>query len=193
MTEAAIAPVRALPLAELPAAALRIAAGFASRSVEGLAAVQIGPGLDDGTVMVRAAAPTRAVEITAQGACARRLALPTAALRAALKLDRAAEHVAIVREAGELVSLRTFSPVCTVGVSMPVAHGVQPLRFPPVEPGPCEVGFDAALLRATLADLAPLSTLTIEPYARGLQITGEAEGVSVFALLAGVAKVGADE
>jgi hypothetical protein len=55
------------------------------------------------------------------------------------------------------------------------------------------VGFDPALLRATLADLAPLSTLLIEPYARGLQITGEAEGVSVFALLAGVAKVGADE
>ena len=192
MTEAAIAPVRALPLAELPAAALRIAAGFASRSVEGLAAVQIGPGLDDGTVMVRAAAPTRAVEITAQGTCTRRLALPTAALRAALKLDRGAEHVAIV-EAGELVSLRTFSPVCTVAVSMPVARDVQPLKFPPVEPGPCGVRFDPALLRATLADLAPLSTLTIEPYAHGLQITGEAEGVSVFALLAGIAKVGADE
>jgi hypothetical protein len=159
--------------------------------VEGLAAVQIGPGLDDGTVMVRAAAPTRAVEITAQGTCTRRLALPTAALRAALKLDRAAEHVAIV-EAEQLLSLRTFSPVCTLAVSMPEAHG-QPLKFPPVEPGPCQVGFDPALLRATLADLAPLSTLTIEPYAHGLQITGEAEGVSVFALLAGVAKVGADE
>jgi hypothetical protein len=192
MTEAAIAPVRALPLAELPAAALRIASGFASRSVEGLAAVQIGPGLDDGTVMVRAAAPTRAVEITAQGTCTRRLALPTAALRAALKLDRAAEHVAIV-QAEQLLSLRTFSPVCTLAVSMPEALHAKPLRFPPVEPGPCEVGFDPALLRATLADLAPLSTLLIEPYAHGLQITGEAEGVSVFALLAGVAKVGADE
>ena len=191
MTEAAIAPVRALPLAELPAAALRIAAGFASRSVEGLAAVQIAPGLDDGTVTVKAASQARAVQITAWGACTRRLALPTAALRAALKLDRGAEHVAIV-EAGELVSLRTFSPVCTVAVSMPEAR-VEPLRFPPVEPGPCGVRFDPALLRATLADLAPLSTLLIEPYARGLQITGEAEGVSVFALLAGIAKVGADE
>jgi hypothetical protein len=191
MTEAAIAPVRALPLAELPAAALRIAAGFASRSVEGLAAVQIAPGLDDGTVTLMAASQARAVQITAQGCCTRRLALPTAALRAALKLDRGAEHVAIV-QAEQLLTLRTFSPVCTVAASMPEAH-VEPLRFPPVEPGPCGVRFDPALLRATLADLAPLSTLTIEPYAHGLQITGEAEGVSVFALLAGIAKVGADE
>ena len=192
MTEAAIAPVRALPLAEMPAAALRIASGFASRSVEGLAAVQIAPGLDDGTVTLMAAAPTRAVQITAQGCCTRRLALPTAALRAALKLDRGAEHVAIV-QAEQLLTLRTFSPVCTVAASMPEALDAEPLRFPPVEPGPCGVRFDPALLRATLADLAPLSTLLIEPYAHGLQITGEAEGVSVFALLAGVAKVGADE
>jgi hypothetical protein len=160
--------------------------------VEGLAAVQIAPGLDDGTVTLMAASQARAVQITAQGCCTRRLALPTAALRAALKLDRGAEHVAIV-QAEQLLTLRTFSPVCTVAASMPEALDAEPLRFPPVEPGPCQVRFDPALLRATLADLAPLSTLLIEPYARGLQITGEAEGVSVFALLAGVAKVGADE
>lgn len=195
MTKAAIAPVRALPIAELPAAALRIAAGFATEKVEGLAAVHVAPGLDDGTVLVTAASPTRAVQITATGSCTRRLALPVLALRAALRRDRGAEHLVIV-EGGDpgQVSVRTFSPVCTVAVTVPEALDAAPLAFPPVEPGPCQVRFCSALLRAMLSDLAPLPLVTLEPYRLGLQATGEAEGVSVFALLAGVAsKAGADE
>ncbi len=47
-----------------------------------------------------AASPTRAVQITGQGSCTRRLALPVLALRAALKRDRAAEHVAVVEADG---------------------------------------------------------------------------------------------
>jgi hypothetical protein len=54
------------------------------------------------------------------------LALATAALRAALKLDRVAEHVTIV-QAGELLSLRTFSPVCTMAMAMPEAGDGTPL------------------------------------------------------------------
>lgn len=59
---------------------------------------------------VTAASPTRAVQITAQGSCTRRLALPVLALRAALKRDCAAEHVAVVEGGGGLVSVRTFQP-----------------------------------------------------------------------------------
>ena len=188
MTEAAIAPVRALPLAELPFVALRIAAGFASRSVEGLNAVQIAPGLDDGTVQVTAASQTRAVQVTAAGSCTRRLALPVLALRAALKRDPGAEHVVIVEGDGGLVSVRTFSPSCTVSVGMPEVHEASPLVFPAVEVGPCQVAFSGSLLRSLLSDLSPLPVVRIEPYSNGLTLTGEAEGVTAFALLAGIAE-----
>ena len=72
--------------------------------------MHIAPGVYGDTFTVTAASPTRAVQITAQGSCTRCLALPVLALRAALKRDRAAEHVAVVEGGGGLVSVRTFQP-----------------------------------------------------------------------------------
>ncbi|MFM8968496.1 MAG: hypothetical protein ACKOGI_11270 [Vulcanococcus sp.] len=56
------------------------------------------------------------VQLTAEGHCTRRLALPAGAVQAALRRDRHAEHALIVLGDDGLVSLRTFSPSCTVAV-----------------------------------------------------------------------------
>ena len=56
-----------------------------------------------------------AVQITVQGSCKRQLGLPVQALRTALRRDPDAEHVVII-DGGDvsLLSVRTFSPSCTV-------------------------------------------------------------------------------
>lgn len=56
------------------------------------------------------------VQLTAEGHCTRRLALPAGAVQAALRRDRHAEHAVIVLGDDGLVRLRTFSPSCTVAV-----------------------------------------------------------------------------
>lgn len=63
-----------------------------------------------------AASSTRMVQLTAEGHCTRRLALPAGAVQAALRRDRHAEHAVIVLGDDGLVRLRTFSPSCTVAV-----------------------------------------------------------------------------
>ncbi|MFM8675188.1 MAG: hypothetical protein ACKOCA_09265 [Vulcanococcus sp.] len=56
------------------------------------------------------------VQLTAEGHCTRRLALPAGAVQAALRRDRHAKHAVIVLGDDGLVSLRTFSPSGTVAV-----------------------------------------------------------------------------
>lgn len=185
MSDGAIAPVRAMPLAEIPAVALRIASGFATASGNLLDCVQLSPGLEEGQVTVFAASPTRVVQITADGTCTRRLALPVKALQAALRRDRDAEHATIVEGETGLLSVRLFSEACTVATAMPEGDGA-PLTFPEVTPGPCEVTFNPGLLRTMLNHLQPLRGITIEPFATGLMLQGVCEGMSATALLAGI-------
>jgi hypothetical protein len=141
-----LAAGKASPLAEPPAGALRIAAGFAKARVEGLDAVVINPSTTEGEAIIAGAQPCSAVELTAQGTCRRQIDLPVLALRSALRHDPNAEHIVIV-ETGEAaqVSVRTFSPSCTVAVGMPERVGAA-LNLPPTTPGPCEVSFDTTLL-----------------------------------------------
>ena len=184
--EASITPVQALPTAELPAAALWIAQGFASPLLEGFNCVQIKPGLEEGTVMVQAAGPHRLVQITATGTCTRPVALPARAVRVALQRDRGAEHVVIVDGENAMVSLRTFSPSCSTATAMPEAMNAAPFPAPVVDPGACQVGFNVQLLLELMRDLKTLALVELMPFARGLQVTGSGDGLSVFALLAGV-------
>lgn len=185
MSESTLAAVKASPVAELPASALRIAAGFASTRVEGLDAVVLKPGRQDGEVIITAAQPCRAVQITAQGTCQRQLGLPVKALRSALLLDRSAEHVVIVDGDIGMLSLRSFSPNCTVSVMLPEAQGAS-LNMPPTTPGPCEVSFATLLLANMLRDLQPLADVHLEPFSKGLAVSGQGDGFSLFALLAGI-------
>ncbi len=186
MTASGLAAVKASPLAEMPAAALRIAAGFATGRVEGLDAVVVKPGTAEGEVLITAAQPYRAVQITVQGSCKRQLGLPVQALRTALRRDPDAEHVVIV-DGGDvgLVSVRTFSPSCTVAVAMPECIDAA-LNLPPTTPGPCEVRFDTSLLSSMLRDLQPLNDVQLEPFSTGLALSGQGDGYTVLALIAGI-------
>lgn len=186
MSASGLAAVKASPLAEIPAAALRIAAGFATARVEGLDAVVIKPGPAEGEVTITAAQPCRAVQITVQGSCQRQLGLPVQALRTALRRDPDAEHVVIV-DGGDvgLLSVRTFSPSCTVAVAMPECTDAA-LNLPPTTPGPCVVRFDTSLLSSLLRDLAPLNNVQLEPFSTGLALSGQGEGFAVLALIAGI-------
>jgi hypothetical protein len=186
MTASGLAAVKASPLAEIPAAALRIAAGFAAARVEGLDAVVIKPGPAEGEVTITAAQPCRAVQITMQGSCQRQLGLPVQALRAALRRDPDAEHVVLFDDGDVgLLSVRTFSPSCTVAVAMPECIDAA-LNLPPTTPGPCEVRFDTSLLSSMLRDLQPLKDLQLEPFSTGLSISGHGDGYTVLALIAGI-------
>jgi hypothetical protein len=186
MNASGLAAVKASPLAEIPAAALRIAAGFATARVEGLDAVVIKPGQAEGEVIITAAQQYRAVQLTVQGSCKSQIGLPVLALRGALRRDSEAEHVVIV-EAGDAaqVSVRTFSPSCTVAVAMPECVGAA-LNLPPTTPGPCRVNFDTTLMACLLRDLQPLMHVALEPFSKGMAISGQGDGFSVFALLAGI-------
>lgn len=182
MTASGIAKVRNTPICEVPAQALRIAAAFAAASTPGFDGVSIRPGVEEGEVVMLAASGSKAIQVTATGACERPLALPTGALRAVLRRDASAEHVAVVEaEAG--LSVRTYSEATTVSSLM--AEASVQFQMPVPQPGPCEVGFARALLSNALKDLAPLDTVEIEPFATGLQITGQGDRFSVHALIAG--------
>ena len=186
LLEASIAPVQALPIIELPAAALWIAQGFASPLAGGFSAIQIRPGLEDGKVTVLAASPQRMVQITATGSCSSPLALPAKAVKAALQRDRGAEHVVVVEGENALVSLRTYSASCSTATTMPLATDAAPIPSPSVMPGECQVGFNTALLHDLMRDLKALATVELQPFAHGLQVLGSGEGFAVWALLAGV-------
>jgi hypothetical protein len=60
------------------------------------------------------------------------------------------------------------------------------LNLPPTTPGPCEVNFDTTLLACLLRDLQPLKNVSLEPFTKGMAISRQGEGFSVFALLAGI-------
>ena len=58
-------------------------------------------------------------------------------------------------------------------------------QMPVPTPGPCQVGFACGLLSNALKDLACLTTVEIEPFATGLQITGQGDRFTAFCLVAG--------
>jgi hypothetical protein len=48
------------------------------------------------------------------------------------------------------------------------------------------VNFDTTLLACLLRDLQPLKNVALEPFTKGMAISGQGDGFSVFALLAGI-------
>ena len=60
------------------------------------------------------------------------------------------------------------------------------LNLPPTTPGPCEVSFDTTLLACLLRDLQSLKEVALEQFSKGMAISGQGDGFSVFALLAGI-------
>ena len=183
MTASGIASVRNIPICELPAEALRIAAAFAATSTPGFDGVSIRPGVEEGEVVMLAASGSKAISVTCIGSCQRALALPTSALLAVLRRDPDAEHVAVVEAASAGLSVRTFSTSTTVSCVMPEISVT--FQMPVPTPGPCQVGFARGLLSNALKDLSGLDTVVIEPFATGLQITGRGERYSVHFLVAG--------
>lgn len=172
-----------MPICEVPAQALRIAAAFAAPSTPGFDGVSIRPGVEEGEVLLLAASGTKAISITCLGTCQRALALPTGALRAVLRHDPGAEHVAVVEAPDAGLSVRTFSSSTTVSSVMPEV--AVSFEMPTPKAGACEVSFVRPMLSSILRDLAPLETVEIEPFATGLQVTGQGDRFSVHALIAG--------
>jgi hypothetical protein len=188
MTAATLAPVKATPLAEVPAAALRIAAGFASLTDPDLACVGIRPGDGDDQVIVSAASPAKAVELRTTGRCQRHVSLPIRALQSALRRHGDAEHAVVADADDGLISLRTFSESTTVSVSMPESSGAA-LNLPEAVPGAFQVEpllFSPGLLISTLRDLQAAGSVQIQPFGFGWILRGEAETYTVKAFVAGM-------
>ena len=188
MTEAVLTAVKASPLAEVPATALRIAAGFASLREADLACVGIRPADADDQVVVAAASPTRAVELLVNGRCKQTLLLPIKPLQSALRRHRDASHAVISEAEGGLVSLRTFGQACTVAVVMAQASGAA-INMPTFAPGAFAVEplrFAPALLISTLRDLQPVGNIQIQPFGYGWILRCETEAVSARAFVAGM-------
>lgn len=183
MTASGIAKVGISPICEIPAPALRIAAAFASTNTPNFDGVAIRPGVEEGEVLLLAASGSKAISVTCIGTCQRPLALPTGALRAVLRRDPDAEHVAVVEAADAGLSVRSFSASTTIATVMPEV--VVSFQMPTPKPGACEVGFVRPMLSSILRDLAPLETVEIEPFATGLQVTGQGDRFSVHCLIAG--------
>lgn len=185
MTESGIATVRNTPICEVPAQALRIAATFSAVNTPNFDGVLIKPGVNEGEVMLLAAQGSKAVQILCEGNCQRSVGLPTGALRAAMRRDPEAEHVAVVKtDSG--VSLRTYSGSTTVAVSMP--ETTITFTMPTPEPGASEVSYARNLLTTTLRDLTPLVSVQLEPFKNCLQLTGQGDSFSLYALIAGYAE-----
>ena len=179
MTEAAIAPVRALPLAEMPAQALRVAASFAAELVS------IHPG-SDGQVLVTGAQGSRGVEVCCDGQCTAEVTLPAAAVRAALNRLRDAEHASIVGGDDGLLTLRLYEPSSTLAMSMP--SGGSGVRLPEAVASD-QIGalaIDAGVLARAMAPLRGFGTLRIETFSQGWQLSGAAGDLTVRALVCGV-------
>jgi hypothetical protein len=186
---AEIEPVRAKasPLAEVPFAALKAAAGFADYRHEQFDAVHLRPGHDEGVVVISAACSARGIEVTCEGVCQRHVALPVTGLLASLRRHRDAQHVAMAKtDAG--LSVRTYSPTATVITTIPESGGV-PMTLPAAPAGEFEIDplyFNPTLLIQTLRDIQPAETVGITPFSMGWQIKARCDEFEAVCVIAGM-------
>lgn len=189
MLAAEIEPIRAkaLPLVEVPAIALRIAAAFADPMHDSLRTVWIRPGVDEGEVIVSAASAPRMVEIACQGSCQRSVGLSVTALRNTIRRHKDAQHAVIVpNEIG--LSLRTFSADCTVALQMAEVEGTPtPMQSAPAGQFVSDpFHFDTRLLIDVLRSIEGAQTVAIHPFSLGWSIQTKSEDCHVIAVVAGV-------
>lgn len=184
MTEAAIA-VAPAPLCELPAAALRVAAAFAGQR-PGVDHISIRPGHDDGEVVVVGCAPTQCAEVRCTGLATAEVLLPVGAVRLALQ-RLPAEHASVVIGDDRLATLRLYCTDSTLAVAMPTASGPG-VRMPDLALGEqiAELAIDAGVLASVAAKLRLFGVVAVATVGLGWALSGEAEGLRVRALVAGV-------
>ncbi len=122
--------VKSLPVAELPAVPLRIAARVASlRNDRGLDAVRISP-VGDGLVELLSTDGYRLARITAEGNCDREICLPSRALLTLCRRHPDAEALSIVVNPHGGLSLRTFSANQTTALSVVEVSDLLPFKIP---------------------------------------------------------------
>ncbi len=178
--------VAAAPLAELAAAPLRIAAAFASND-EQLDHVSIRPSDCDEEVIVTGGSKAMAVEVRCTGQATGELLLPIGALRVALR-RLPAEHCSVVASDDGTATLRLYCADATLAVNMPLCRdsGVRMPDLPPAEHD-ARLALDGRVLARASARLRPFGVLRVETIAQGWRFSGEASGMRMRCLVAGVA------
>jgi hypothetical protein len=188
MTAASITAVKAGPIAEVPAAALRTAAKFADARIADLSNVAIRPADTEGQVVITAACSTCAVEILAEGICSRQLLVPGYLLRMLTNRHSDAAHVAIVQGEGTFLQVRSYSEGTTVALSGPEGTG-SAVQMPALAPGEFEIEplfFNPNLLMRVLRDLREGTNVSISPFSFGWVIRCTAESWSARCFVAGM-------
>lgn len=185
MTQAAITSA-ATPLCELPAEALRVAATFAGAE-PGLDHVSIRQSDTDGEVIVTGCSGLMCAEVRCDGQATAELLLPIRPLRVALR-RLPAEHASVVAGDAGMQTLRLYCPDSTLAMQMPLA-GQEGVRLPVVEPGDqvAQLAISGAVLAQASARLTSFGVLNVETIGHGWLLSGEADGLRVRALLAGIA------
>lgn len=184
MTQAAITPA-ATPLCELPAEALRVAATFAGAEL-GLDHVSVRPSDNDGEVIVTGCSGLMCAEVRCDGQATAELLLPIRPLRVALR-RLPAEHASVVAGDEGMATVRLYAEDSTLAVSMPLA-GQEGVRLPAVQPGEqvTQLAISGAVLAQASARLTSFGVLAVKTIGHGWMLSGEADGLRVRALVAGV-------
>lgn len=182
--------VKAPPLVEVPAAAVRAAAPFAAPGTAGLGGVVFRPGDEDGYVEILAASPTKLITVTAEGSCEREIAIP-APLLTTMNRRHSDADVLTVADGLDGVGLlvRSYSSGATLQMVGPEDRDCA-VSVPDFKPGPHEVSplhFNPNLVKSVLNALNEADQLTMEPFSLGLIIRGSAERWWCRTFLAGIA------
>lgn len=98
-----------------------------------------------------------------------------------------AEHASVVAGDAGTATLRLYCSDSTLAVNMPLC-GDRGVRMPAIEPGEQigKLAVDAKVLAHASAKLRPFGVLAVATIGQGWQFTGEANGMRVTALIAGV-------
>jgi hypothetical protein len=196
--QSALAPVNRTPMCEIPGKALILVSRFCERGLAQLENVVIAPGAEDGTVDLFAMGRTRAISITCEGTCQRRLEIGGESLSLLRKRHADAEHVVILPAAGEtdlpMLSVRSFSQGMTLALQVPEADGGlsvedvgKAMNTLQSESAPRSTTvLDRQLLSQTLALLAPQGQVRLEQRHRGVVLHVTADDFTGQVLICGI-------
>jgi hypothetical protein len=197
-TEAAITPVARTPLCEIPGKALILVSRFCERGLSQTESVVVAPGAEDGTVDLFAMGRTRAISITCEGNCLRRIELGGESLSLLRKRHADAEHLVIVPAAGEtdlpMLAVRSFSQGMTMSLQLPEGNGGlseddvrTALNTLQSESAPrATTVLDRAILAQTLQLLSPQEQVRLEQRHRGVVLHITAADFTGMILICGI-------
>jgi len=157
--------------------------------MRGLNSVLLMPGEEEGTVEIMAGSPTKVFKATAEGHCERQMAVPSRLLTTLGARHRDADQIAIVKDPDDvLISIRSFSPDCSVQISGPEATECM-VQVPDFKPGPQEfepMYFDPRIVQQVLSALGECKQLAMQPFCLGLIVKAQAERWQGQAFVAGI-------